>query len=402
MLRKAKSQYHFYLMIPSIFDVKAGMQVYSAFFLQALQELYPESHYDVFLRCDRSASRNLRNLQFLRQKGFHCFGEPHYETNRWRRRLRYSLGSAKILGLGIWKRPTLILSTELNTYTVVFDWFKRWTGVPYWVVLHGLEAWNIQNSAHKKALRRADRIIAVSHYTRDRLLSEGYLDPDQISVLPNTFDASQFQIKPKPDYLLKRYGLSPEQPVILTVTRLDRIANYKGYDKILQALPQIRQQIPNVHYILAGKGDDRTRIESMISSLDLQDCVTLAGFVPEDELCDHYNLCDVFAMPSKGEGFGIVYLEALACGKPVLAGNKDGAVDPLAHGELGCLVDPDDGEAIAHSLIQILQGTYPNPLMYQPEQLRQKTSERFEFAQFRQTLAELIQNYQVTESTASP
>jgi glycosyltransferase involved in cell wall biosynthesis len=86
----------------------------------------------------------------------------------------------------------------------------------------------------------------------------------------------------------------------------------------------------------------------------------------------------------------------------VLAGNKDGAVDPLAHGELGCLVDPDDGEAIAHSLIQILQGTYPNPLMYQPEQLRQKTSERFEFAQFRQTLAELIQNYQVTEATASP
>ena len=120
--------------------------------------------------------------------------------------------------------------------------------------------------------------------------------------------------------------------------------------------------------------------------------MTLAGFIPEEELADHYNLCDVFAMPSKGEGFGIVYLEAMACGKPVLGGNKDGTVDPLVNGELGCLVDPDDVEAIAENLTSILQGTYPNEIMYQPEKLRQKTIDLFGYDRFCQTVAELIES----------
>ncbi len=118
----------------------------------------------------------------------------------------------------------------------------------------------------------------------------------------------------------------------------------------------------------------------------------MTGFVPDEELCAHYNLCDVFAMPSKGEGFGIVYLEALACGKPTLGGNQDGAIDALCHGELGVLVDPDDVGAIAQTLIQILQGTYPHPIMYQPEILRQKVIDVFGFERFKQTLADLIQN----------
>ena len=92
-------------------------------------------------------------------------------------------------------------------------------------------------------------------------------------------------------------------------------------------------------------------------------------------------------MPSKGEGFGIVYLEALACGKPTLGGNQDGAIDALCHGRLGALVDPDNIEEIAQTLIQILQGTYPNSLIYQPEQLRQKVIETYGFEKFKQTLA---------------
>lgn len=171
------------------------------------------------------------------------------------------------------------------------------------------------------------------------------------------------------------------------MARLAEAERYKGYDQILQALPTIRQSIPNIHYILVGKGSDRPRIENLITQLQLQDCVTLAGFVPDDELCDHYNLCDVFAMPSKREGFGIVYLEALACGKPTLGGNQDGAVDALCHGTLGALVDPDDIDAIAQTLIQILQGNYPNPVMYQPELLRQKVIETYGFEKFKQTLA---------------
>ncbi|MHC5730519.1 MAG: glycosyltransferase, partial [Nostoc sp.] len=159
-----------------------------------------------------------------------------------------------------------------------------------------------------------------------RLLQDTNIDSEKIVILPNTFDASNFSINSKPSYLLKRYNLTDEQPVILTVTRLGSTAKYKGYDQMLHALVKVRLYLPNVHFILAGKGDDIPRIKTLVTNLNLQDCVTIAGFVPDKELCDHYNLCDVFALPSKGVGFGIVFLEALACGKPVLAGNQDGSI----------------------------------------------------------------------------
>ena len=95
-------------------------------------------------------------------------------------------------------------------------------------------------------------------------------------------------------------------------------------------------------------------------------------------------------MPSKGEGFGIVYLEALACGKPTIGGNQDGAIDALCQGELGALVNPDDVEAIAKTIIQILQGNYPNPLLYKPELLRKKVIKIFSFERFNTTLTNLI------------
>jgi len=398
-LENTVKQPHFYLLFPNIFGYMGGIQVYSAVLLRALQELYPEAEYDVFLKYDCSDAINLQNLEFLPQTRFHYFGQFHGDRNVWRRYGRASLAAAKMVGLGFWQRPTLILATHLDFYSVVFEWFKRLTRVPYGIVLHGLEAWNVENAALKSVLQRADQVIAVSHYTRDRLLREQSLQPNHVTVLPNAFDASRFQIAPKPRYLMERYGLTSEQPVILTVSRLDQNTGYKGYNQIIEALVQIRRHIPDAHYVLAGKGNNLPHIEALVRRLNLQDCVTLTGFVLESELCDHYNLCDVFALPSRGEGFGIVYLEALACGKPVLAGNQDGAVDPLLNGEIGCLVDPDDVDAIAQNLTQILQGTYFNPVLYQPEVLRQKTIENFEFAQFRRTLAQSLRALQLPQTS---
>ena len=98
-------------------------------------------------------------------------------------------------------------------------------------------------------------------------------------------------------------------------------------------------------------------------------------------------------MPSIGEGFGIVYLEALACGKPTLGGNQDGTIDALCHGELGALVDPDDVSAIAKTIIQICTGTYSHPLIYQPEVLRQKVIDIYGFNQFKRTLFKYLEKF---------
>jgi glycosyltransferase involved in cell wall biosynthesis len=155
----------------------------------------------------------------------------------------------------------------------------------------------------------------------------------------------------------------------------------------LRALPAVRRAIPQVHYILGGKGPDKPRIEALIQDLRLEDAATLAGYIPDHELCGFYNLCDVFAMPSKAEGFGIVFLEALACGKPVIAGNKDGSVDALMNGKLGVLVDPDNVSEIAEMLICILTKRHPLGILQNPERLRAEVIAAYGYRRFVERLA---------------
>ncbi|MEP0885042.1 glycosyltransferase [Trichocoleus sp. ST-U3] len=378
----ASPQNNIHLWVPNLFNFKGGIQVYSAFLVEALGTLFSDISYDIFLMHDTQAS-----------ECFFCSQKTNFNfAGAWPLPVRTPAFAAQVIGRGFWQRPNLIITTHLN-FTVAAYWLKRLTGIPYWTVAHGFEAWNIRHPTVQMALRHADHILAVSSYTRDRLLTTQNLDPSKVSMLPNTFDSNRFKIGSKPTHLLERYGLKAEPAILLTVNRLAASEPYKGYDKVLEALPQIRQVIPNVHYMIVGKGDDRPRLEQFIRERQLQDCVTLVGFVPDAELCDYYNLCDVFAMPSKREGFGIVYLEALACGKPTLGGNQDGAIDALCHGELGALVDPDDVDAIAETLIQILQGTYPNPRIYKPEALRQTAINAFGFEMFQQNLLELMEKY---------
>jgi glycosyltransferase involved in cell wall biosynthesis len=365
-----------HLWFPNLFEFTGGIQTYCRFFLQAIQNVYPDDHYDIFIKHDKNSSPNFSSIAPTQ---FHFAGSTPLA-------LRTLVFAAQLIGWGIWKRPNLIITGHLN-FTVAAYWLKRLANIPYWTVAHGIEAWDIKSPPLQIALHHADLILAVSDYTRNRLIKEQNLDPNKVVILPNTVNSNRFQLAPKPTYLLEKYGLKPEQPIILTVARLADVERYKGYDQVLNALPQIRQQIPDIHYIIVGKGNDETRIKQLITQLGLQDYVTLAGFIPDEQLCDYYNLCDVFAMPSKKEGFGIVYLEALACGKPVLGGNQDGAVDALCHGKLGALVNPDNLDEIAGTIIQILQGTYPHPLMYQPESLRQQVIDTFGFEQFQKTLA---------------
>jgi glycosyltransferase involved in cell wall biosynthesis len=360
---------------PNVSGSKGGIQVYSMFLLQALDYFQGNVQYEVFTKHDNSDSKHFQASSNIPKGGLHSAG-------KWSPILRTSAFATQIVGYALLERPDLIITTHLHFSRAAYR-LKRMIGVPYWVIAHGIEAWDIKQPGLRKALQHADRILAVSSYTRNRIIEEQQLESRKVTILPNTFDPTAFNIGPKPEYLLHRYGLSPERQIILTVSRLVTSEQYKGYDRILKALPKIRQAVPNVHYIIAGQGDDRPRIETLINELNINDIVTLAGYLPDEELCDHYNLCDVFAMPSKREGFGIVYLEALACGKPVIAGNKDGAIDALCHGKLGALVDPDDIAEIAKTLIDVLIGKYPHPVMYKPEVLRQMVTDEYGLPKFK-------------------
>lgn len=163
----------------------------------------------------------------------------------------------------------------------------------------------------------------------------------------------------KPAYLQKRYGIDEKTKVILTVTRINKNEGYKGYDKVLEALPEIISLLPNIKYILAGKYDEyeEQRIKERVKRLGLEKHFILTGFIKEKELTDHYLLADVFVLPSKKEGFGIVFIEAAACGVPVIAGNQDGSIDALMKGKLGMLINPDNINEISKAILEQLNTT---------------------------------------------
>lgn len=370
-----------HLWAPELVAVKGGIQTYSAFLLKALQGLFQSTPYHVFLKND---------VQSPAINGGDSI-TTYSVSGSWPKELRSLYFAFQAIGHGLTERPEIVISTHVH-FAKLARYLKKLGGIPYWVVAHGKEVWGMTDPSLKRALGEADLILSVSAYTRDRLLAEQQLVHDKVVILPNTMDSGRFKIEQKPVHLLQRYRIHSDQLVILTVARLDGREKYKGYDTILRALPTIRQTIPNVRYLIVGKGDDRLRIERITAELGLEACVTLAGYIPDEELCDYYNLCDVFAMPSKGEGFGIVFLEAMACGKPVLAGNKDGSVDALRGGEMGILVDPDNVDEMASALTGILNRTYPHPVIYDPQLLRQKVIEAYGFESFKLTLSGLIRN----------
>ena len=384
-----KSSIH--LWVPNLFEFKGGIQVYLCDILSAIECLYKQDRFfiDVVVVDKLDAGKPTDRFDVS------CFSFVFAgQSPKALKTLGFTL---KTLATAFIQRPNLILCGHLNFAPVAYG-LHRLLGIPYWVLVYGIDAWNIENPLRRRALHSAEKVISISAYTRDRLVQEQNLPYGKISLLPVTFNVNRFHIQPKPSYLLDRHSLKSDQPIILTVARLADDEQYKGYDQVIRAIPYIQKDLPNVHYVLVGKGSDRPRVEALIESLGLTNCVTLTGFVPDHEIGDYYNLCDVFAMPSKGEGFGIVYLEALACGKPTVGGNQDGAIDALRQGELGVLVDPDSIDEIASSLTEILQGRSLHPIIYQPKTLRQKVDEIYGFESFQANLQALLQKANLVAS----
>ena len=301
-------------------------------------------------------------------------------------RLRTAVFSACIIVRALFERPDLIVITHLN-FSPVARLLKWLFGIPYWVSLHGIEAWDLEHPGRRRALAGADLLLPVSEFTRDRVRTEQGISGERFFVLHDTVDEEKFTIGARPEWLAQRLGFSEEDAIILTVGRLARAEAYKGQDRIIRALPVIRQRVPRVKYLIVGDGDDRPRLEALTASLGVTDAVVFAGRIPEAEIVEHFRLCDLFAMPSTGEGFGITYLEAMACGKPTLGGNKDAAVDALCGGELGALVDPHSERELAETISAILQKTFAHPLMFHPGLLRRRAIEHFGLQVFNSAVA---------------
>ena len=205
----------------------------------------------------------------------------------------------------------------------------------------------------RRAIIGADGLFPVSRYTADLLKGMG-ASPDRIAIVHNGTDPKHFS--PGDDPALRRsLGLEGKR-VVLTVSRL---VTRKGVDTVIRALPEVARAVPEVAYVVAGTGPDERRLRSLAAGVGVADRIHFVTAVPYRALPGYYNMCDVFAMPAGDvtpdvEGFGIVFLEANACGKPVVGARSGGIPDAIRHEETGLLVEPDDPAGLAAALIRLL------------------------------------------------
>jgi phosphatidylinositol alpha-1,6-mannosyltransferase len=229
----------------------------------------------------------------------------------------------------------------------------RVLNVPLWLQVHGIEIfWRDLSALERRSVEWATIVTAVSRHTRRRLLQRVGIEPARVKVLPNTVE-SQYQPGPKPGYLLERHAAGGKK-VLLTVSRLDSVERYKGHDRVICTLPRLLEQHPDTIYLIVGDGDDRPRLEKLAVECGVAKNVQFTGSVPPEELPEYFRLADVFVMPSALEGFGIVFLEAMATGVRVIGGSQDGSRDPLCDGALGTLVDPENGQQLASAILAAL------------------------------------------------
>jgi glycosyltransferase involved in cell wall biosynthesis len=232
---------------------------------------------------------------------------------------------------------------------------------PYWIVVYGIEAWAVLPWWKRGALRQSDRILAISRFCQEQVAHRHQIDEKRISSLPCTLDEKLLSTEPAQAGACAR--ISGEQRLVLTVARMAAWERYKGHDVVLRALPLVVAKIPNLTYVMVGGGDDRARLEEMAQGLGLSQHVVFTGEVSESELAALYHRSEVFLLPArtvidaynpKGEGFGIVFLEAMAFGKPVIGPNYGAPAELIRHGECGFLVDPEDPAAVADALLHLL------------------------------------------------
>jgi glycosyltransferase involved in cell wall biosynthesis len=216
---------------------------------------------------------------------------------------------------------------------------SRFLEVPLVLFIYGIDAWKPTRSVLANSSSARSNGSSRSARSRRESSTPGCRRKRSTCACCRTRFIRVVRPRRASQALLERYGLQGKT-VLMTLGRLVSVERYKGFDEALEVLPELAAQLPNVAYMVVGDGTDRARLEEKARALGVADRVVFTGNVQESEKADHYRLADVYVMPSQGEGFGFVLLEAMACGIPVIASKVDGGREAVRDGALGRMVEP--------------------------------------------------------------
>lgn len=222
------------------------------------------------------------------------------------------------------------------------------------VMAHGIDVWNPLSTLRRRALLRASVVLAPSRFTARKLHEVQGIPRDKIRVLPWPINTEFLRFAAAPGAL----PLPPEFPsgtIILTVGRWATSERYKGADELIRAIAQLRPSNPDLQLVAVGDGDDLPRLVDLAASLAVSDHVHFFSALSREQIAGCYSRADIFALPSTGEGFGLVFLEAMAFAKPVVGAAIGGTTDVVEDGVNGLLVTPHDPQGLSDALSQLLQ-----------------------------------------------
>lgn len=299
---------------------------------------------------------------------------------------RYFGADQRALALEVWRRQWRDRRSacvyDLLGPARIQAWLPAPVRAPYLVPLYGIEVWRPLGWDRRRALANAAVVFSISEHTleRARPFCPGL---NGVPVLPLALE--ERALKGSPDEaLLGRLS----EGFLLIVGRMASGERYKGHDQLLEAMPRLLAAHPGARLVVAGDGDDRPRLEARAAALGLGESVAFPGFVDEATLAELYRRCAAFVMPSRGEGFGLVYLEAMRAGKPCIAARGSAADEVVEDGATGLLVDQEP-EALAAAAKTLLD--QPELARRMGEAGRQRWRERFGEARFRERLRPLIE-----------
>jgi len=244
-------------------------------------------------------------------------------------------------------RFDLVVCAHINLLPVA-----RLLRCPTMLMIYGIEAWKRPRAASARLVKHADTVVSISDVTRQRFLCWSEFD-GRTFLLPNAIHLDRYAMRPRNPELVARWKLDGKR-VLLTLGRIVAAERYKGFDEVLDVLPDLLRDHPDLVYLIGGTGSDVPRLRAKAATLGIDDHVVFTGMIDEREKGDIYNLADVYVMPSRGEGFGFVFLEALACGVPVIASRSDGGREAVRNGELGLVVDPSSPAEVRMAIEDVL------------------------------------------------
>jgi phosphatidyl-myo-inositol dimannoside synthase len=305
-------------------------------------------------------------------------------TGHARDKAQFVLAALRTAG----RKPVLVIALHPHLAPIVWAMRLRSRKFRSIVFTHGIEVWHPLTWMRRRALRQADLVIGPSEDTVRHLISTQGIPAERVHRLPWGLDP-EFEAclaarvhPPLPP------GYPGDGNVILTVGRWDPAERYKGADTLISALPRVLRSAPDAYLVLIGDGADRPRLEQLAQDLGVSHRTRFLPGLTQDELFACYSACSLFALPSSGEGFGLVFLEAMAHGKPVIGGAHGGIPDVIEDGVTGWLVPHGDVERLASAIESILADPARGAEM--GAKGRDRTERLFSFEQFHGRLAHVL------------